>query len=520
MLYIENNDFAKVIDFAKSQMIDLINQGKYDNLYKAHIKEIILLIADKHFPSNWPELADLIRNLCEANLDHNISEQNEGNNIDILINLSDLFYSLLKQQNKKRVPQTRQKFLQYKNIFSGLFLPFYSRIISFFNENSANFKNLNFIQKYISLMMHNDKILLILIDCTFSISDFHKDETLFYMLSTILERAYIVLNQILNNPLEEIKDLLHKNIYKIIRILSKIQTTSAIIFYRDLDKYVNMLLLVLVNCNVFMQECIKVVFFALYKILNTQSYKEMQPDDFKLTVMENPQLLAQSNTTPEKNQKSKKIGYVNFLVSPTKYKNHETQLVTANEIFSSLFKEELVRNLIDTLIKKVPFIYKKETENIEIDVLADIEEDIVPTDTFNSNTMSWQMLYKNLLSSILENFNSISVKYIKDILEQLYQTEGNISQNIQNLDNTQLSNVNNYNFNILLIDSVISLVNLVPHLYKNGTINEVDMIDFRKFIAFVELMAGKSEVILKRYIITVNKWADVLISNDLIFNYF
>ena len=104
----------------------------------------------------------------------------------------------------------------------------------FFDANSGSFNSLEFIEKYLSLMIMNDKIILVLIDSCFYINDFHKDEKLLLMLKTILDRTYSLFNQINNSPMNEIKDLLQKNCYKIIKSLAKIQSSSSVLFYKDL----------------------------------------------------------------------------------------------------------------------------------------------------------------------------------------------------------------------------------------------------------------------------------------------
>ena len=481
--------------------------GKFSNSYKSVLTDVIMLIADKKFPSQWPELISVFAEIFGTQIEGLfINEEN----FSFAINLTKLFYVFLKQNNKKRTVITRTKFFQYKQVFLDMFFPFYERVQEFFNYNIDKFENIKTVINFLTLLKHNDQILLILIDSFFNVNEFHKDEKLMILVKIIIEKTFNLLNQIYNNPVEDIKSYFHVNLYKILKNLSKIQSSHSILFYRDLDKLVQILLFIIVNCSLFKQETLKVVFFFLAKILNTAVYKELLPNEFNLGTKERRGSVSSfgksssltADKTPEKSKKFK--SGVNVLVSPSKFKNYEAELEVANEIFANCFKEEVIRNLLDNLIKKSPFVFKKEIENLEIELLSEIEEDLIPSDMFSTNTMSWQLLYKNLLETFIINFPGICLKYIKETLEVLYQ------------------NVNNLEFemgNILLIDSIIFFVNLLPNLHKQGVITESDMIDFNKFLSYIETMINKSEIIMKKYIVTISKWSEILLSNDLLFSY-
>jgi hypothetical protein len=488
-----------IIEYIQKELIEVINLGKYDEIYKSHLKEIFLLIGDKKFPQNWQELVIIFTEIFKVQTENLLSNENTFN---LLCNMNELFYHLLKQNNRKRTPLSRSKFLQFKSLFLEIFCPFYERITRFFNENSQSFNNLEFIMRFLNLLITNDKILLVLIDSCFNVNDFHKDEKLIFMLQTILDRAGFLVQQI-ESTQGDIKEVLLKNLFKIIKYLGKIQSSSPVIFYKDLSKYVNILTYVILNCNQFNHDVLKATFFDLYKIINTISYKELSEEYMlqrKYSLPSNNvvvSIIGDNSRTPEKPKRPLS------LVSPSKFKNFEVELKDANEIFYSCFTEENINQLIKSILYNVPFLVKKETDNLELELLADIEEEMVPSETFSTNTMSWQMLYKNLLESLIANFPEFCLKYIKEILETLYS--GSQDQSINN---------------ILLIDSIIYFVNLLPGLYKNGVISEVEMIDYSKFINYVESILNKSEILMKKYIVTISKWCEVFITSDQIFNYF
>ena len=75
----------------------MINSGKYKGSDKFHIKEIILLICDKWFPQEYEELNNIFAFIYAFDV-NNINTDN----INAVIDISDLFFSILKQQNKKR----------------------------------------------------------------------------------------------------------------------------------------------------------------------------------------------------------------------------------------------------------------------------------------------------------------------------------------------------------------------------------------------------------------------------------
>lgn len=474
----------------------MINLGKYEETYKAHINEIVLLVGDKHFPANYEELILVFSKMFQLDPDQIL----QSNNFNLVSNLMDLFYSLIKQQNRKRVPATRAKFLQYKATFVDMFVPFYEKIHLYFNNNSNNFTQLEFLVQYLEFMKTADKVLLILIDSTFSVSDFHKDEKITIMLKIIIDKANFVMGQLNGTSNSEIRQIFNKNIYKIMKMLSKIQSSHAILFYKELERYVQLIYIILINCNLFNIECIKVAFFAMYKVINTDSYKDLVNDDDLAGFGRSDDSLK----TPEKSKNKSRVSGsgINLLVSPTKYKNFDLELQNVNIIFHNCFKEEVVVNLIETMIRRIPFLFKKESDNIELDLLADMEEEILPIDNFSANSMTFQLLYKNFLESLIINFPNFALKHIKALLDQLYS-----------------NSINNTEFDTLLIDSIINCVNLLPQLYKLNVIKETEMIDYAKFFNFVESLVNKNEILLKRYIVTISKWVDVLISYNVIYTY-
>ena len=518
-----------IVEQMKKQLINIISNNQIDLSYYNHIKEIFLTISDKYFPGNWDDLNVLFFKTFEVKF----SEVTETGKMDInyLLKINDLCYSILKQHNKKRLPSTRSKFLQFKKNYIEMSYTYYLNIHNFFKENSNNFNDLSLFVLFLNLLTSVDKLILIIVECSYSINDFHKDEQLLIILDLLLQKIDSLLEEVYKNNVDEIRDILRKNIYKIIKLLTRIQSGGSILFYRNLERYVKILIKIIENYQYFDKEIIKVSFFALYRVMNTVSYKELNPEylnskfrcgsgknsvDNENYVLERKHSFnnASSNNTinnisltPDKNRNTKNKAGINILVSPTKFKNYENELNHANQIYYLCFNDENIKHLMDILITKIPFceFNKYESESIESDNMAELEDEFYSNDTFSNNVMSWSYLYKSLLQSILVNFTNISLKYIRDSIDFFNQ----------NLYNDQYTGLDNF----YILRSIIYFTNIVPIEYKKGVILEYDMIDFKLFFDLLEKLIGKSDLILKDYIISISRWSEVLISEEIFYKY-
>ena len=66
---------------------------------------------------------------------------------------------------------------------------------------------------------------------------------------------------------------------------------------------------------------------------------------------------------------------------------------------------------------------------------------------------------------------------------------------------------------------MIYFINIVPIEYRKNAILEYEMIDYKLFFQFLESLVNKSEIIQKYYIISISKWADILISEEIFYKY-
>lgn len=519
----------RIIEGFKKKLIDILSNNQIDLSYYNHIKEIFLIISDKYFPGNWDDLNILFFKTFEIKF----SEIVEAGKMDInyLLKINDLCYSILKQHNKKRLPSTRSKFLQFKKNYINMSYTYYMNIHNFFKENSHNFNDINLLVLFLNLLMSVDKLILMTVECSFSLNDFHKDEQLLIILKLNLQKIDYLLEELYKNSEEEIRNIFRKNIYKIIKLLTRIQSSASILFYRDLEHYVKILIKIIENYQFFDKEIIKVSFFGLYRVMNTVSYKELNQEylnskfragsgkntiDNESFFLERKHSFNQDNSnnnisnvslTPDKNRNTKNKAGISILVSPTKFKNYENELNHANQIYYSCFNDENVKFLLDILITKIPFgeLNRFESESIESDNMAELEDEIYSNDTFSNNVMSWTYLFKSLLQSLLVNFTNIALNYIKDSIDFFNQT----------FNNDQFTGLEN----IHILRSIIYFTNIVPIEYKKGIILEYDMIDYKLFFNLLEKLIGKSELILKDYIISISRWSEVLISEEIFYKY-
>jgi len=519
-----------ILENLKKQMIDILSNDQIDLSYYNHIKEIFLTISDKYFPGNWDEINLLFFKIFQLKFGDIINQPNFD--INYLLKINDICYSILKQHNKKKLPSTRSKFLQFKKTYIEITFIYYNNVHNFFKENSNCINNINTYNSILNMMMSLDKLILKVVECSFNINDFQRDEELLIILKMILDKINNLIDEISKNKNEEIRFILKKNLYKIIKLLTRIQSCASILFFRDLEQYVRILIKIIEKFQFFDKDIIKVSFFGLYKIINTISYKELNPDymnsrfrvgsekkeyDNKNSMVEKKLSFDGINTnnnnignlllTPDKGKNTKHKAGVNILVSPTKFKNFENELNYANQIYFICFSDENVRYLIEILITKIPFceFNKFESESTESDNMAELEDEIYSNDTFSNNVMSWSYLYKSLLQSLIINFSKISLKYIKD----------SITFFTQNINNDQCTVLDNF----FILRSIIYFTNILPSEYKKNNILEYDMIDYNIFFDLLEKFINKSDLILKDYIVSISRWSDVLISEEVFYKY-
>lgn len=492
------NSFKEILSFSKQKIISILYAANIsNNSVLQQLKEVTLLICDKLYPDKWEEINALFKSFFE--MKPSVENFSNLNFFNITLFMLVLFYSILKQYSKKKFTPTKNKFYPYKDIYLNFFVPYYECFIGTFTANIQNFRDVALTAKCLECMLIMDKIITKLLDVCYFQSDFHKDEKLLYMVKLLMDRTYSILKQIEALNDKSLKNILHHNIYKIIKCASQLQTFNPIIFYKDLKEYINVLMIIIANCEVFKENTTKVAFFALYKVINSTTYKETLPS----TEEDKNEIGYSSTKTPQKKKLSSTPQGSMLLTSPTKYRNFETELKMSHDCYMECFKEKNVINLIDNLINKCPFVYKREIDNMEIEILSEFDEDQgrYSYEVFSTNLMTFQALYKGVLDAIIINFTGVAMKYIKEALNKLYSSDSN-------------------NTTYLLMDSIFNLINLLPSHYKNKVISINDMIDSSKYISYMETHISKSDLILKRYILTLNKWSLILISNETIFQYF
>ena len=107
--------------------------------------------------------------------------------------------------------------------------------------------------------------------------------------------------------------------------------------------------------------------------------------------------------------------------------------------------------LIECLINKVPFVYKNETEDTEIEILSHFQEDKSSNrDTFSTDTMTFESLKQYFLEQLIINFTDIIMNFVSENLKSLYNTK------------------NENQMNYYTLASFINIVNTIPNLYKKN----------------------------------------------------
>jgi hypothetical protein len=303
------------------------------------------------------------------------------------------------------------------------------------------------------------------------------------------------------------KNILEQNIFKIFEHIVLIIQKDPIIFCFHIDQIITILSAMLKNCNLFQCDTTKVVLFNLSKILSITIYKENIELNIE-TFSQRKNTEEISYVTPRKpkgcHAQSNNIikTPLHSIASPSKYKNLNKELSKANELYIKSMSKENVISLLECLINKIPFIYKNENEDTEIEILSHFQEDKSSNrDTFSTDTMTFESLKQNFLDQLIINFTDIIMQFVSDNLKSLYI----------------IKNENDMNF--YTVSSFLNVVNTIPNLYKKNIISITEMIDVPKYINFIEKYVTKSEIMLREYIVSLSKWSILLISNEDIIKY-
>ena len=190
--------------------IQLLQDPKTIIDFKEHLIQFFLLVGVKSFPDEWDEYIIFLNNVLISNI-KDITE-----NLDLVSCVIEITFNLLKQLNSIKTPGSRMKFYKVKQNLLCTFKSFYEGLNSFYIQEVLHNSNELFILKYINLLKQTDKALFILVEISFSINDFSKDEILVEMLSLGIEKSTYLLNQItqiinsINSPKLIIKELKSK----------------------------------------------------------------------------------------------------------------------------------------------------------------------------------------------------------------------------------------------------------------------------------------------------------------------
>ena len=394
-----NKEFREIITLVKSKLVELINTGRYQGSDMSHIKEIILLISDKCFPQEWDELNNIFALMYALDVNKINPE-----NINAILDISELFFSILKQQNKKRTLSTRSRFFKVKDYYINMITFFYERYNNLFMQNYEKIDNEIFLEKFFRLIIILDKTLLLLIDCSFNINELYKDQNFINLLKNSINKGEYIMNTLNSKSLsKQIQILMKKNIYSLIKYLAKIQTIFPILFFDDFNQYMNLLLSLLFNITKLNENIIKITLYALFKVFNTQLYK----DNLREQTSDNN---LKENTPVKSNsvKKANNLKGVALIISPTKLKNYENEIISVTSKFNDYFNDEALQKLLDINLSIIPSFFKSVqilNNSNEIDLLiGETDDEIFSHDLFSHNTMNWQIIHRSLLRSVFETF--------------------------------------------------------------------------------------------------------------------
>ena len=495
-IFEENSEKIEIIiNNLKLHLRSYLNKGDFSQNYNKIIKDIVCLISNKYFPYKWKELNSYYIEFFEFDPNKALSIKY----FDVAMYISDMFYTTMKNFDSKN--KYNPNYEEFKTRFTNSFMKYYNIIKDLFVHHPNGIINDNVNQKCFKLMKKNDKILILLIRLNFSINNFHKDIKTIELVNVLIVRIRDLLIMFEKIKIKSYKIILEQNIFKILEHTVMIIQKDPIIFCYHIDQLISILSQMLKNCNLFQRDTTKVILFNLSKINSTIIYKE----NVELNMENLSQRKSEENyVTPRKVKSQSQINQtpIHSITSPSKYKNLNKELLKANELYVKSMSNENVLSLLECFINKIPYIYKNENEDTEIEILSHFQEDKSSNrDTFSTDTMTFESLKQYFLDQLIINFTDIIMKFVSDNLKALYS----------------LKDQNKMDF--YMVSSFLNIVNSIPNLYQKGIISITKMIDIPQYLSFIEKYAPNNELMLRSYIISLSKWSILLISNEDIIKY-
>ena len=498
----ENSDKIEIIiNNLKLHLKSYLNKGDFTQNYNKILRDIVCIISGKYFPYKWVELNSYYKEFFEFDPNKALTAKY----FQVALYISNMFYTTMKNFDSKN--KYNANFEEFKICFTNSYMKYYNNIKDLFVHHPNGIINDNVNEKCFKLMAKNDKILILLIRFNFSINNFKKDSITIELVNILIERIKNLLMMFEKIKVKSFKNILEQNIFKVLEHIVMIIQKDPIIFCFHIDQIIQILSAMLKNCNLFQCDTTKVVLFNLSKILPVQIYKE--------NIELNIETFSQRKNTEEISYVTprKPKGYyaqtnnilktpLHSIASPSKYKNLNKELSKANELYIKSMSKDNIISLLECLINKIPFIYKNENEDTEIEILSHFQEDKSSNrDTFSTDTMTFESLKQNFLDQLIINFTDIIMQFVSDNLKSLYN----------------IKNENDINF--YTVSSFLNVVNTIPNLYKKNIISITKMIDVPKYLNFIEKYVTKSEIMLRGYIVSLSKWSILLISNEDIIKY-
>ena len=498
----ENSDKIEIIiNNLKLHLKSYLNKGDFTQNYNKILRDIVCIISGKYFPYKWVELNSYYKEFFEFDPNKALTAKY----FQVALYISNMFYTTMKNFDSKN--KYNANFEEFKICFTNSYMKYYNNIKDLFVHHPNGIINDSVNEKCFKLMAKNDKILILLIRFNFSINNFKKDSITIELVNILIERIKNLLMMFEKIKVKAFKNILEQNIFKVLEHIVMIIQKDPIIFCFHIDQIIQILSAMLKNCNLFQCDTTKVVLFNLSKILSITIYKENIELNIE-TFSQRKNTEEISYVTPRKpkgcHAQSNNIikTPLHSIASPSKYKNLNKELSKANELYIKSMSKENVISLLECLINKIPFIYKNENEDTEIEILSHFQEDKSSNrDTFSTDTMTFESLKQNFLDQLIINFTDIIMQFVSDNLKSLYN----------------IKNENDMNF--YTVSSFLNVVNTIPNLYKKNIISITEMIDVPKYINFIEKYVTKSEIMLREYIVSLSKWSILLISNEDIIKY-
>lgn len=281
----------------------------------------------------------------------------------------------------------------------------------------------------------------------------------------------------------------------LISVVSEFQYSEPLVFYACLKPYIESLITVLAK-GTYGNKCQKASMVALYRVVNTDVFNHTEYNKIEQKITGN---------------EPSNVGIINL---PAKFSNFQEEVKTAIISYREVFSEENVVSLLDLLAGKFLKLDSLYLWQDDPEQFIEIEDEIQYTrnSTINKD-WAYNLLSYVLWNKLLEYFYDIAYPWLANHLSHVIENQAPIEVLLnyakENLGEAG-SEDHNIEISILVEDAILSLVGLLPCVYKYKKIPDDNRLKIEVVLSHLEnrINATDSQIFKRRYCLLLSLWAE------------